>query len=254
MSKPEPRKYPLQDVKMLYGLAAGRCAFPNCRKEVVLDTEPADGRKQIGKIAHIVGHSNTGPRGDSSYPQSKLDTYENWLLLCPTCHDTVDALSSIYTVEGLRKIKSDHEQWVNQQLTVEIPNVGFAELEIVTKAIALNGITETNDLKLITPADKIRKNGLTNRSQLLITMGLCKVNEVRCFVEHIAQMDTDFPERLKTGFTTEYTRLKNEGVCGDLLFERLRGFACGGELDFARQAAGLVVLTYLFERCDVFEK
>jgi len=254
MSKPEPRKYPIKDVKMLYALAAGRCAFPHCRKEVVLDPDPVEGRKQIGKIAHIVGHSDIGPRGDSAYPRIKLDTYENWVLLCPTCHDTVDALTSTHSVESLRQLKFDHEQWVTQRLTVEIPSVGFAELEIVTKAIAHNGSAEARDLTLTPPTEKIRKNGLTNKSQLLITMGLSKAGEVSDFVEHVSQVDSDFPQRLKAGFTTEYERLKNEGVTGDLLFEQLRAFAGGGGQDFMRQAAGLVVLTYLFERCDVFEK
>jgi len=254
MSKSEPRKYPLPDVKMLYGLAAGRCAFPNCRKAVVLEADPKDGRKQIGKIAHIVGHSDSGPRGDSSYPRGKLDTYENWVLLCPTCHDTVDALTSAHTVHGIRELKTVHEQWVGQKLTVAIPAVGFAELEIVTKAIAQNSPAENKDLTLTAPVAKIRKNGLTGHSKLLITMGLSKAREVGSFVEHVAQMDSDFPERLKAGFTAEYDRLRDGGVTGDLLFEGLRAFAGGSIHDFARQAAGLVVLTYLFERCEVFEK
>jgi hypothetical protein len=239
---------------MLYGLAAGRCASPGCRKEVVLDFDPMDGRKQIGKIAHIVGHSDVGPRGDAAYSRGKLDTYENWVLLCPTCHDTVDALTSAHSVASLRELKANHEQWVSEKLTIEIPNVGFAELEIVTKAIAQNGTSENNDLTLTAPIEKIRKNGLTGKSQLLITMGLSKAREMRRFVEHVAQIDADFPERLKAGFTTEYARLKGGGISGDLLFEQLRAFAGGPGQDFTRQAAGLVVLTYLFECCEIFEK
>ena len=254
MSKSEPRKYPLPDVKMLYGLAAGRCAFPACRKEVVLEADSIDGRKQIGKIAHSVGHSDSGPRGDASYARNKLDTYENWVLLCPTCHDTIDALTSAHTVQSLRSLKTDHEQWVGQKLTVAIPAVGFVELEIITKAIAQNSPPENKDLTLTPPVAKIQKNGLTGHSQLLITMGLSKAGEVLEFVEHVAQIDSDFPERLKAGFVAEYERLKAEGVAGDLLFESLRAFAGGSAQNFSRQAAGLVVLSYLFERCEIFEK
>jgi len=240
---------------MLYGLAAGRCAFPACRRrEVVLDPDPTDGRKQIGKIAHIVGHSDSGPRGDASYPRKKLDTYENWVLLCPTCHDTVDALTSAHTIQNLRDLKTDHEKRVSQQLTVAISAVGFAELDIVTKAIAQNSPPENNDLTLTAPVAKIRKNGLSGRTQFLITMGLSKAREVGRFVEHVAQADPDFPERLKAGFTVEYDRLKVGSVSGDLLFEGLRAFAGGSFQEFSRQAAGLVVLTYLFERCEIFEK
>lgn len=251
---PPARKYRSPDVKILYGRAAARCAFPKCRKEVVLDPDPTDGRKQIGKIAHIVGHSDSGPRGDATYPRDKLDTYENWVLLCPTCHDTVDAFTNTHSVSSLRNLKGGHEEWVSQRLTTEIPNVGFAELEVVTKAIAQNETIESNDLTLTPPIDKIRKNGLTGGSQRLITMGLSQAKEVGHFVEHIAQIDGEFPERLKAGFTAEYSRLKAAGATGDRLFEELRAFAGGPTSDFRRQAAGLVVLSYLFECCDVFEK
>ncbi len=76
-----PRTYPPKDVKIPYGRAAGRCAVSNCRKELILDGTEHDDTKQIGIIAHIVGHSDDGPRGDPGYPREKLDTYENWILL-----------------------------------------------------------------------------------------------------------------------------------------------------------------------------
>jgi hypothetical protein len=254
LNMPIARRYPNRDLKILYGAAAARCAFANCRKELILDSNPADVRKQIGKIAHIVGHSDSGPRGDATYPRDKLDTYENWVLLCPTCHDIVDALTNTHTVSGLRNLKTRHEEWVKQRLATAIPNVGFAELELVARAIAQNGAAENKDLTLTPPTEKIRKNGLTASSQSLITMGLSKAKEVGQYVEHISQVDADFPERLIAGFKNEYSRLKAAGATGDRLFDELREFAGGPAQDFARQAAGLIVLSYLFECCEVFEK
>jgi len=78
-----------------------------------LEASTEEERKQIGKIGHIVGHSDKGPRGDPNYPRDKLETYENWILLCPTCHDTVDALDSRYTVADLRRLKAEHERSMN---------------------------------------------------------------------------------------------------------------------------------------------
>ncbi len=127
-------------------------------------------------------------------------------------------------------------------------------MEIVTKAITQNCPPANKDLTLTPPVAKIQKNGLTGHSQLLITMGLSKAHEVGEFVEHVAQVDSDFPERLKAGFVAEYDRLKAGGAEGDLLFENLRDFAGGAAQNFSRQAAGLVVLCYLFERCEIFEK
>lgn len=53
----------------------------------------------------------------------------------------------------------------------------------------------------------------------------------------------------------EYERLKNaELMSGDELFNGLLDFASLGATDFKQRAAGLTVLVYLFEKCEVFEK
>ncbi len=248
------RQYPPQDVKILYGKAAGRCSFPDCRVDVTLPETASDGIKQIGKIAHIVGHSDKGPRGDAAYPKEKLDTYENWILLCPTCHDKVDIQSSTCTVADLRKIKSEHEVWVSNSLVCEIPKIGFAELEVVAKGISSSPLPVSEDYSSIPPKEKMDKNGLTDRVHFLLTMGMSKSSEVSSYVQHISRFDPDFPERLKAGFVTEYENLRSDGLHGDALFESLRDFSAGGDNDFKRQAAGLAILVYLFELCEIFEK
>jgi len=250
----EYRKYPLPDLKILYGLAAGRCAFSDCHNEIVLEQLGDEKRKQIGKIAHIVAHSATGPRADSSYPKEKLDTYDNWILLCPTCHDTVDALDSKYTVKELRKIKADHERWVSSALAKELVKIGFAELEVVTRGICVISSDPQPDYKVIPPAEKMKRNGLTAQTNILFSIGLCKHKEVRDYIQHVAKMDPSFPGRLKEGFTAEYKRLRTQDFNGDGLFEGMREFASNGNADFIKQAAALAVLTYLFETCEIFEK
>jgi hypothetical protein len=64
----------------------------------------------------------------------------------------------------------------------------------------------------------------------------------------------DFPEKLKSGFLAEYQRLCTAGMTGDALFESLHKFSCGNSSDFRKAAAGLAVLSYLFEKCEVFER
>ena len=60
-----------------------------------------------------------------------------------------------------------------------------------------------------------------------------------------------FGMRLKAGFVSEYKRLLEGGLKGDLLFMSLVRFAAGRS---GNESAGLVVLVYLFESCEVFEK
>jgi len=247
------RKYPQADIKILYSKAAGRCAFKKCRENVVLEKTEKEKSKQIGKIAHIVAHSPNGPRADSSYPKDKLDSYDNWILLCPTCHDTVDAQESKYTVTDLHLIKKEHEDWVAQQLDENMSEVGFPELEVAAKAIASGQYVSVAGFEVIPPDEKIRKNKLTNESRSLLLTGLSRSHEVTKYLSKSAQLDYSFPERLKEGFKDKYIELKEE-FDGDALFMAMFEFAKAGASDFKQQAASLALLSHLFELCEVFEK
>lgn len=247
------RNYLRKDLEILYGLAAGRCSLPDCRRRVVL-ISAAGTVQQIGKIAHIVGHSERGPRGDPSYPRGKVDNYDNLVLLCPTCHDIVDAQEEKYSVDDLRRIKANHERWVEEQLKAEIVGVTCAELEVVTMALLASPDSGPEDFSLVPLDKKIIQNELTDRTRWLLRLGLSKITEVKSFVEQVSVRDGTFPTRLRNGFSKEYKNLRNSGLSGDSLFEAMRNFAIGGHLEFVEQAAGLAVLTYFFEMCEVFEK
>lgn len=86
-------------------------------------------------------------------------------------------------------------------------------------------------------------------------MGLSVSAEVRKFIEGFAQTEPDFPQKLSAGFLQEYYRLRKDGhVPGDELFDLMCRFAQRGLTDQPRRSAGLAVLVYLFEICDVFDK
>jgi hypothetical protein len=247
------RKYPTSDVKMLYGRAAGRCAFSDCRKDLILEATEKDSNKQIGKICHIIAHSGGGPRADSTYPADKVDTYENWILLCPTCHDRIDAQDKTYSIDELRKIKSDHEMWIREAIKSAVSDITFAELEVVTKFLISGKYDASGSYTLIPPDEKIKKNGLSSEIKALILSGAMQAKQVGDYIN--ASIDIEFGERLKQGFADKYAECKNDlKLCGDDLFMVLLEFASGGSQDFKQKAAGLAILVYLFERCEVFEK
>jgi len=251
----DARKYPASDVKLLWGLAAARCGFPQCRQECVEQATELDRAVVLGKIAHIVPHSKErGPRADLSFATELLDRYENWILLCARHHDIVDGQPNTYTVVELRHWKNEHESWVRQRLSAEIPSITFAELEIVTKGLLAAPLAPDYSFTLITPREKLNRNGLTDRVNLLVTIGFSKVREVADFVNFAGQLYPDFGDQLKAGFVTRYNELRGQGIEGDALFEALHQFASGASYDFRRQAAGLAVLMYLFEICEVFER
>ncbi|AUJ72419.1 HNH endonuclease [Pseudoalteromonas sp. NC201] len=106
----------LKTQKMLWGRAASRCAFPDCRKELVFDSTQTDDESIVGEACHIVAKSADGPRGESPLTSEQRDKYNNLLLLCNIHHKVIDDQYLHYTIDLLHEIKQSHEVWVSSQL------------------------------------------------------------------------------------------------------------------------------------------
>ena len=89
-----------------------RCSNPNC--QLVSTIGPGDDEKSVvllGEAAHIIGAIQKGisPRADSTKKISEIVSLENGIWLCRNCHRLVDSKISTYTVDALRKWKSQAE-------------------------------------------------------------------------------------------------------------------------------------------------
>jgi len=249
------RSYKDRDLKLLWGLAAARCSNPNCRKPLIKETTENDPHAVLGKIAHINDFSPSpgSPRSDPSLTVQELNAYENLILLCGDHHDEIDKQKRTFPKEMLLKWKCEHEAWVFSRLQQIVPTIGFAELEVVCQGI-IGGQHPPSEPSMPTPpAEKMRKNGLTEKLRLRLTLGLSVFTEVEHFVQSVARFDPHFPEQLKAGFGLRYNEFLERGIQGDALFEALHDFASSSSSNFERQAAGLGVLCYLFQKCEVFE-
>jgi hypothetical protein len=249
------RSYSDKDLKRLFGLAAGRCSFSDCRTKLVHWSDSPDDPVVLGQIGHIVASSDGGPRADPSMDGKERDQYSNLILVCSSHHKLVDSLESVYTVDDLKAFKVVHERWVEETLEERMDSLTSAELEIVCKAIQSSTHRPSTELKAVPTQEKLDYNSLTARVQNYLTMGLMRSDEVAQYIEMLAsQIYPQFPGQLRDGFMREYEALWRKGLRGDSLFIALMQFAGGGSnTDFDRQAAGLAVLSYLFQVCEVFE-
>ena len=250
------RRYPQKDVKLLFGLSAGRCAFPDCKISCIAEGTELDDASVLGKIAHIIAHSDNGPRADPNLSMKKRDCYDNWILLCPTHHDLIDSQANTYTVEDIKQWKQEHENWVRSNLSQAITSVTFVELESVTNFIINNAEPEKNVIDNFKPTaitDKLAKNNLTKDIDLYLKIGLSLTTQVQQYIENTSKLDFSFPERLKSGFIREYEALLHKGFTGDELFIAILDFASSNTIDFKRKAAALGVIAFLFVNCDLFE-
>ena len=233
------------------------CAM--CHTELIVKNRENNSETIIAKIAHIKGENpgkgkkTSSARYDPSMNDKERNSSENLLLICGNCHTKIDDQPVVYSTKKLQQIKDDYELWVSQRIKTEINGITFSELDIVTKFLSSGQAVSSNSYTIIPPKDKIMKNGLSKKSEHLIMMGMTQVKQVTEFIDKCP--DADFGDRLKVGFVNEYNKLKDkESLSGDDLFNSLLDFASGGAMDFKRKAAGLAVLVYLFEKCEVFEK
>ena len=110
------RRYTARTLKVLWGRSAGRCAMPECRSELFVDDSEYDPIGIIGDIAHVEAVSDTGPRCNPVREIGNRDEYDNLILLCKNCHARIDGQKRKFTLDALRQIKADHENWVRCQL------------------------------------------------------------------------------------------------------------------------------------------
>lgn len=116
-----PRRISLKTHKILWGRAASRCAFPDCRRELVIDCNAVDDASLVGEECHMVAKELDASRGESPLTSKQRDAYENLILLCNTHHKIVDDQPNTYPVELLQQMKEEQEQWVRDSLQGAVP-------------------------------------------------------------------------------------------------------------------------------------
>ncbi len=100
--------------KLLWGRSGNLCAI--CRQVLVIEAPPLDVKSVVGEECHIISGQENGPRSNSSFDKSFIDSYDNLLLLCSVHHKMIDDQWETYTVDVLRNIKTNHEKWVSEKL------------------------------------------------------------------------------------------------------------------------------------------
>jgi hypothetical protein len=117
MSRP---KIPEKVRYLLWAKSAGRCEFNGCNEHLW-----RDGLTQIemdfGDVAHIIGDSPRGPRGDLVRSKTYRSNVSNIMLLCLKHHRMIDQNTELYSEKELRDMKLAHEQRI-EILTAINPN------------------------------------------------------------------------------------------------------------------------------------
>jgi hypothetical protein len=207
----------------------------------------------IGENAHIYGEKPDAARYDASKPAEYVKSEQNLIFLCCNCHKTVDTAVNLYHADALFSMKTEHEEKVVRALQQGSADYTFAELQVITgfliqemgKAIGIENYT------LLRLPDKIKKNKLTE-VQGFIDMGLMSVPSIEDYLNR--HPDASFADKLTRIFVKKYTALKEAENEPIIIFNALWDFACNEHEDYKYRSAGLAILVYFFEKCEVFEK
>jgi hypothetical protein len=91
----------------LFSDSAGHCQKPDCLDP--LFPVELGGDKHIAEMAHVIPHGEVGPRYEDR-PDGDFDpdTFENLILLCPTCHTKIDKDPESFPRHILLEWKQNH--------------------------------------------------------------------------------------------------------------------------------------------------
>ena len=238
-----------KDERLLHTKSGNRCAL--CRKILVETDNPS--AACIGENAHIYGEKPGAARYDATKDEAFVNSEPNLIFLCCNCHKKIDTDISSYPPEDLFSLKAQHEQWVAQKLEEQSISFSFAELEVLANYLVspATPAQTTTSFLLVKIEDKINKNDLQD-VQRYITMGLSSNLTIEDYLNR--HPDPSFATKLTNIMAQKYQELKSEGLDSYEIFYELWDFASGKHTDFSYRAAGLGILTYFFEKCEVFEK
>ena len=102
---------------ILMGLCGGKCEFRGCEKSIVEDMLSGD-KSNLSNYAHIIASSEKGPRGDKILSPKLSNDEGNIMVLCRNHHKIIDDFPEKYTVDILKEMKSEHEEYIQDLMSI----------------------------------------------------------------------------------------------------------------------------------------
>lgn len=102
------RKHISAETKLrLFSEAAGHCQRPDCLQP--LFPIEMGGDKHIAEMAHVIPCGESGPRHEERPAgEFEAESFDNLILLCPTCHTIIDKAPDVYSRSTLIGWKINH--------------------------------------------------------------------------------------------------------------------------------------------------
>lgn len=121
--------------RQLYANSGNICAMYGCDNQLINENT-----SNLSEICHIEAVNEDGARYNPNSSNEEINSYQNLILLCPTCHKKVDAKQNetLFPVEYLKKMKADHEARVKEAI-LERPAF---DMPVIVRNIDVTNIVE----------------------------------------------------------------------------------------------------------------
>lgn len=130
----------------LWARAGGRCQYRGCNEDLIGDLISGREDGTFGFIAHIVGDSVEGPRGDPVRSLQLARALENLMLMCARHHKLIDVEDvAAHPESALIEMKAEHESRISVVTAIDHDrashvirfgaNIGENEALVSTRAI-----------------------------------------------------------------------------------------------------------------------
>jgi hypothetical protein len=253
------KRPPESTIKELFTRSANSCAIG---KHELYMTDPATGTPIlndkgkaicIGEAAHIETSEPTRPRHNPSLSEKDSNKIENLVALCKNCHTMVDSDTITYTPDKLREIKRKHEEWARSVLRNAILELGYDDLRKIGEIVgAYSSAQRTISYDTVPHQEKIRRNELSSEVRIQLTNGFSQSRIVRQYLND--EPFLGIASKLQSKFVSLYLEAKHKGSVGNALFYELWDLSSGYSVEGTIRAGALVMISYYFELCEVFEK
>jgi len=132
----------------------------------------------------------------------------------------------------------------------ELLSVRFRDVQQVLYAVSRQQPPVGREVRQVS-GRKLQANGLSSHVRALLSAGMTLSDRVRQFLAR--HHDPTFGDGIAERFREEYVAARDEDSDPDGVFMKLWKLVRLADATPALEAAGLAVLAYLFERCDIFE-
>ncbi len=150
------KKVPEHTRLKLWVKSAGICEFRGCNEPVWRNNLTLS-EGNFGEVAHIIGASKDGPRGNEESTDLRV-AYSNLMLLCQRCHKEIDDNTDRYSVELLRQWKQEHEERIEIQIghsgDVHKSTVVLFTVKIKDRITPINRAAYRNAMSPMYPVDE----------------------------------------------------------------------------------------------------